>query len=282
MTPLQWKQIILTRYQKLLINSKKMAPDFESEPIHRFRVAYKQLRAFLRVSGHFAIEENKIKISGKSKNIYRLTGQVRDGQLQLELVNKVATELSLQPTGYLGVLQDAIHNHMMKLAAIPIEAAIKRIRKKTIKNLQVKGNRILPGRYISEKETALAALLKVKKFTDSRLHQIRKTLKDLFYIQNVHTKSNPGEFPNLTKNKKKIILEVLHLLGKNQDYNTVISSIRTFLTGHPKSKDSKPLELIIKKLRMEKSVIRYLLLSHLKYAQDLLTLKPASPQTGLK
>jgi hypothetical protein len=100
-------------------------------------------------------------------------------------------------------------------------------------------------------------------------------------MQNVHTKTKPGAFPNLTKNNKKINPEVLHLLGKNQDYNTAISNIRTFLTGHPKSKDNKPLELIIKKLRMEKSAIRHLLLSHLKYVQDFLTAKPASPQTEL-
>jgi len=126
----QIKHITNNHYRKLRKHSKHIIPGFDVETIHQFRVAYKKLRAFLRMISQEHDTAGKIKISKKLKKDYNISGSIRDLQLQQQQILEATKQELKKPQAYLTLLQKEIDNLKPELSEIFFENPVTESKKK--------------------------------------------------------------------------------------------------------------------------------------------------------
>ncbi len=104
------KKLVRILAQEVSATAKKVGPDFEKERIHEFRVAVKSLRAMSRLLVSIS-DEYRYKLSKELKEIYHISGMIRDVQLEQEKMS----QLDLSVPGYLKHLEREISAHKKKM-----------------------------------------------------------------------------------------------------------------------------------------------------------------------
>lgn len=104
------KEIVKDQIKNLQNKFNKIVPNFDPEDIHKFRLEYKKMRAFFRM-----IQQNKNKVLKSNfpeslKNIYKITGKIRDLQLIELNINRLIKSESKVLVGYFTLLKKKIQN----------------------------------------------------------------------------------------------------------------------------------------------------------------------------
>ena len=110
--------IVNDHYRQLKKRFKLVIPDFDQEGIHQFRVAYKKLRAFLRVISQANKNSGSIKIYNTVKKAYKVSGNIRDLQLHRTQILETTKGGSLKPAAYLALVGKEIDKQKLRLAGI--------------------------------------------------------------------------------------------------------------------------------------------------------------------
>ena len=93
-------------HNKLKKQIKAIFIDFDVEGLHKLRVAYKKLGAFLRMLSLQKKETVSIKISNNLKACFKKAGSIRDILLQQQHLLKVVKDKEIKkPASYLTLLQ---------------------------------------------------------------------------------------------------------------------------------------------------------------------------------
>ena len=175
------KNIIKKNYRalhKLIIIVNK---DFETEAIHKLRVEYKKLRAFLRMISNEMPPHKKIKIPGKLKKAYAIAGSIRDLQLQQKSVLGITGEREKKIKSYLKLLEHQVRILQSQFRDTPVEKSIIKSIEKTGKLTFEKINTIVAGKFIDDNCAAVISIITSQNFNDTNMHATRKYLKDIFY-----------------------------------------------------------------------------------------------------
>ena len=125
------KHITNNHYRKLKKHIKKISEDFDMEAIHQFRIAYKKLRAFLRMISQDHETAGEIKVSKKLKRCYNLSGSVRDLQLQQQRILGATKQELEKPQAYINLLKKEIEKLKPELSEIFLEKPVTASKKKT-------------------------------------------------------------------------------------------------------------------------------------------------------
>lgn len=213
---------------KLLEATENLFPSFEQEPVHRFRVAYKKWRAFLRMLRQVD-HTLDARMPADSKAVYRAMGALRDTQLQQALVLHAFLSNMSEVEGYRQYLEHAVSELVIPLKkkeVVPVfESACKKLTEGIDENIDRDGFL----RYLWDNWHLAGTLAAKTDITDEELHQVRKILKDSCY--------NLSIFPAWLPEMKETFADTGELdklatrLGTYQDLTVSLSMLRKFLAG---------------------------------------------------
>lgn len=198
---------------------------FDEEAIHKWRVAYKKLRAFVRLLNQENSIIERISISKKLKKTYTTLGAIRDLQLQEHrIVNSLPNDF-VNIDGYIKSLKKEIKSLIRKLKKQPL----KKIIAKCIKCMKAS----LPDSlsfgtlfyFILLKRLNANAIIASVQTSDNNIHEIRKNLKDIFYIIEWYAslEQNKLDKKETSIKENSPIEQLLLKLGEFHDYCTAIA-----------------------------------------------------------
>jgi CHAD domain-containing protein len=219
---LYWRSEVQVFTKNLLSLKEQM----NEEAIHDLRVAVKKLRSCFKMYSGLIKKRHKKELLAGIDGLFSILGKHRN----IEMSKKLLTSLGGKNTAllnpilvYLQLLQDQAGEYgrssIQKFEAKELEAMTTGMET---------GFEGLSNEEILPKATEMvdASLKKVEndlKHFKERSHQVRKQLKDTFYQSKMlHDKSL------LTKPQLKILDTILDHLGSVQDYEVLISNLKTF------------------------------------------------------
>jgi CHAD domain-containing protein len=170
------------RLQKTEANLKTAADSFSLDDIHDFRVEIKKLKAFLRLIKTDSDKPKKLKFPKFLDKIYKSLGSVRELQLQeKKLVKAVGNEeiLLLNTLSSLHDQGDASREKTKEL--LDYNDAWKKAEARIKKYIPGKFTTDTIERYLRLRIGELKNILSMKRISITRLHGMRKILKDLQY-----------------------------------------------------------------------------------------------------
>ncbi|MBN1338282.1 MAG: CHAD domain-containing protein [Bacteroidales bacterium] len=237
-------------------NFRKSQKGFDMNAIHQMRLSVKRTKALFQFleavdAGYFNAKEE----FRAMKNLFRLSGMIRDVQVQQELLTKTETILRLSFPGYLKYLRDKeeesishFNSNLVDMAnsgtvlnSEKINSAIARLSDE--KKLHVKTIRLLNGK-ISEIDALRKDLSR-----DENVHKIRIILKQIHYIFDFSKQGfNYKIFLKMPVTRLKQIETVF---GKWHDYVNAVAFIRDYMeqAGQEEAAACRPL---LDKFEMEK------------------------------
>ncbi|GAB2824354.1 CHAD domain-containing protein [Ferruginibacter profundus] len=260
----QVENIIYTHFKKLQVHFNSFALTCNAESIHLFRVEYKKLRAFLRLLAIQKKGSGKIKVSKKLKEIYHITGSIRDLQLQQQRITAFTEKIVKKPLHCIAILQKKIDELQKTLLQFSIKKIIARSKKKI--------GLFIPDRlskseflifFATQQETA-TRFVSGKNLTANNLHTIRKYLKDLLYNYKIY-KQNKGSRSITVCNKKDdhYLSALLLHLGNFQEITTAITLLKLWSPPLSDKNNRRLLQQVKAKWLSEKRLIKKLLVTEL-------------------
>lgn len=213
---------------KLLEAADELFPSFEAEPVHRFRVAYKKMRAFLRIVQQVA-QNRDARMNADKKTFYRAMGSLRDTQLQQVLVIHSFISTIYQAEGYLQCLNQTAMELVMPLKKKEVMAVFEPADRKLTEIIDENIDRDGFFRYLRDNWHISGTLVAKTNITDEELHQVRKILKDSCYNLSIFTawlQEGNEAFADTDELDK-----MATRLGKYQDITVSLNMLRKFLAG---------------------------------------------------
>ena len=262
----QIKHITNNHYRKLQKYFKHIIPDYDTETIHQFRLTYKKLRAFLRMLSQQQDTSGEIKMSKKLKNVYNLSGAIRDLQLQQQRILEATKQILKKPQSYLSLLQKEIDNLEPELSEVFLEEPVKESKRKTNASIPDEFPLSSFRNFVQQKWATIYTIIVSGYFSDDNIHTIRKGLKDLFY--NLKILEGVG-YDNLSlsvwKGKdERYFNALLDEMGNFQDKCTAIALLKSFWLNNLNAYNQNLLEHIKKGWIKDKLSMKQLLVNKLK------------------
>jgi CHAD domain-containing protein len=171
----------------------------EEEAIHKLRVNFKKLRAWLRAAGMDKA------IPAALKKMYYQAGAVRDYMLYKEQLRSSYRGLYAEPYEYLSGLELRIYKQKQKLLKIISGIDVAQLKRDVECVLPDRLNKKNIRSFTKDNISEIKELTK-NKHPDKKLHEIRKRIKDVNYILEITGKS---------KNKK--LNKIASTLGEYND-----------------------------------------------------------------
>ncbi len=198
---------------------------FEEEAIHKWRVAYKKLRVFVRLLDQEDSIIEKISIPKKLKRTYNTLGAIRDLQL---LERRILNSL---PNHFVNI------DGYIKSSKMEIKSLIRKLNKKPLKKIIAKCIKCMKGYlpdslsfgnlfyFILLKRLNANAIISSGQISDNDIHDIRKNLKDIFYIIEWYASLELNKLDKKETSIKDIspFEQLLQNLGEFHDYCTAIA-----------------------------------------------------------
>jgi CHAD domain-containing protein len=254
-------------HSNLLKQTKAIITDIDEEAIHKLRVSYKKLRAFLRMLSLQKGSAASIKISSKLKAIFTLAGSIRDIQLQQKRILQAAKNKEIKkPTMYLSLLQkesDQLKEELLKIAAT--KTVLKNCKKTTAllpDKFSIKRFRI----FLQQQWDIIDTIILSGNLSDENIHTIRKCIKDIFFNLKIYEKTKHGmlTYSIWRGNDEAYFTALLIDLGNFQDKFTGISFLKAKRINHLNKHNREQLNKIKILWIKEKAVIKKELVLRLK------------------
>ena len=211
------------RFKKIDRISGELVKHFDEEQIHSFRVEVKKLHALLRLMSCESNNTKKLNIPKRLKKFYRTIGMIRVLQLQKQRVNESTEENDHRNFAeYLKMLQSEISNEMMRaLESLEGTPSFDKERKKILKKLPAKLDHYGKVKFMLTQKNRLHDALTQGRFSQQKLHSIRKILKDIFYTKTYIAPKYRKILPELLADDKKVS-EMTDHLGELRDLSVAI------------------------------------------------------------
>jgi CHAD domain-containing protein len=148
--------------------------------VHDWRVDYKKLRAIVRLAQS---QEKKLEIPLSLKDVYNITGEIRDRQMQFERMGGWFGTEQFFPPVYSQFLNEEISASVDQLHPLTDNDAILHISQHKIKSslpAHISGKNIQS--YIQNQLYEVRNILWLSYKKDDYLHECRKHLKDVQYL----------------------------------------------------------------------------------------------------
>ena len=254
-------------HNKLKKQAKAILVDVDVEGLHKLRVAYKKLRAFLRMLSLQKKATVSIKISNKLKACFKKAGSIRDILLQQQNLLKAVKDKEIKkPASYLTLLQkesDQLKKELQKIVSI-----------KAVTSNYKKTSALLPDKlsikkfrnFLQQQWAIIDAIILSGSLSDENFHSIRKSLKDIFLNLNIYEKTKHGMLTNSIWRGKDTAYytALLKELGNLHDIFTGISLLRIKLIKDLNKQNLAQLDKIKKVWQKQKATIKKTLITRLK------------------
>jgi|GEM_PF-1982414 len=200
---------------------------FDGEDVHLFRVKIKKWRAFLTLLSaedpqHAYLTNNgRARLPLRLRRFYRMTGEIRNRQLQLQRIKEYWKDRKdALPRTYINRLETELAETMTRAGEYATKRSpLKAARERLHAGMPHQLHRRSVKRLLRKRTDGLEALLATPQpWEDSLFHSIRKTLKDLQYMQ---PDLPPGILPKIPLKEKKMG-SLTDSLGAVQDSCTAL------------------------------------------------------------
>ena len=154
--------------------------DLEVNAIHDWRVDYKKLRAVLRMVSE---EDEKIDIPLSLKDVYTITGEIRDRQMQFERMKEWFGNEIFFPPSYSDLIKQEIFEHGDQLHPLTENDAVMHIAHHKLRTAMPSklSNKTIYS-FLQDQLYEIRNILWLTYKKDDYLHSCRKHLKDLQYV----------------------------------------------------------------------------------------------------
>ncbi len=257
------QHITRSHYKKIKKQLNKIAANFDTEQIHQFRVAYKKLRALLRMISIQNEPTGKLNISKKLNHCYHIAGLLRDLQLQRQRIEKTSRRKLIKLGPYFNLLREEMNKLKTELAEIIATNPVAASERKTNKNAPGKFPLTRIRIYANEKWQTVYEMIAAAHFTEQSLHTIRKNLKDLFYNLRSDKATWHKVLSKHTINKKQYN-QLLDELGDFHDLCAGVSLLNSSRIKKLNKQQQQILMQIKRELVKEKAAMKRLLVTKLQ------------------
>ncbi len=226
----------------------KIPAGYDAEDIHKFRVGYKKLRAFIRLV-HVGNGKKPLK---QVKHVYAAAGEVRDRQIQLQIITDWLERDGYEKAVYPGILkneiEEATRNLQEAISGFPfhhlaeklVEVLPERLSDDTITGFV---HRQVEGFYSNIKDNA----------TNEQLHTARKHLKDIIYNA---AYLRAGKKDALFLEQQEDVKKLATLLGDYHDKNMLIAQLCMVPEEKMPVEECKSIQHFLEQLYREKGMLR--------------------------
>ncbi len=259
----QIKHIISPLLKKSENDLARIAAAFDPELIHRFRVSYKKLRAFLKLLPQ-QNTRTAIKIPVPLKRINSLLGRLRNIQLQQQRIMSAPQAEKYQ--GYLDVLQLQVQQLQTSLQKQVTKKLAARSKKQLLVAVHSTTGRARFSKMAKKNYAAVTALLLAAPHSDANIHRIRKLLKDVLYNCTTCV-AFKKHLPPVAAWKGKDVQQLdalLNRLGNFQDCCIAIALLDKRRLGKLSKKEQGALNVLKKEWQAAKRILKKELLTVLK------------------
>lgn len=219
-------------------NFIKVREDFGFNAIHDMRVAIKRLRAVIILAKKLDPNLKGKRAEGDLRHLFRLSGRMRDAQVQQALLKEYETVLNVGFGEYAAYLLKLEQKSIQKFKAYlqphsatdftaDLELTLPALILKSDKELIKSATSSLIEQLFQRVDD-----LKADQESDESLHEIRRQLKQISYLLSVFDKEDP-DFSELKK-KLKMLEKANQLLGRWHDHAVAEEYLCRFL----KNKDT--------------------------------------------
>ncbi len=215
----------------------RIAPVFEEEEIHSFRVETKRLRAFLRLV-ESEEEAPGFKLGKRFKGVYAAAGAVRDPQMHLvgtvRACEKALSHYALWLATSIGsgqrtweeAYRPKVFNRMIEEVEATSWPAV------SIPTVR---------RYYAERVASVDAILRTPTLDDEDIHTVRKSVKDLQHTTRIFRESWPEAIEALHDFPLDRLDELGKKAGDFNDHRNAIDALDRYLAGGRPEKEAAAL-----------------------------------------
>jgi CHAD domain-containing protein len=215
-------------------NFNLVISDFDEDAIHDMRVAIKRIRAvFLLTERLFPGEFDALEEEGEMRRLFRLSGRMRDAQVQQQLLYATAQNIGSTFGEYQAYLRNteskAVKKFKKFLKEYDAEDDLKQKHEKVADLISRSGYeqvRLQIVQFVDELFMA-AGKMHSDYEHDEKLHEIRRKLKQCHYLLSVFNQRDP-DLPQLKTTLKKLD-KVNELLGNWHDQLVAMEMLGRFL-----------------------------------------------------
>jgi hypothetical protein len=272
--------VIENRFIKISTSLHAILRNSANADIRRFRVEIKKLNTFLLMMQSECNDADALKSSKRLRKFYTAIGNVRNLQLQQDLIKKiVAATGDILPSEYLRTL-DGYANAEMAEAKRLLEnsKSIGERKKHIIFFLREKECKIKAKRFLISESKLLDKRLMLRQFDDKSLHLIRKILKNILYAQPYIKKKIKTILPSWLSDQAGLKL-LDNLLGDFRDICTGLNFLQFDFKDSVTKKERILLKNIEKEWLDEKESVKQKIVNQLKQFQ--LHLNPIKPDKNI-
>ena len=214
-------------------NFTKVCEDFGFDAIHDMRVAIKRLRAIIILAEKLDTNLQGKRVGGDVRRFFRLSGRMRDAQVQQALLKEYETSLNTdfgEYASYLLILErksiKKFKDYLHPLSPNDFTADLELTLPALILKTDTAGIKSAISSLIAKLFHSIDQL-KAQQHEDKHLHKIRRQLKQISYLLSVYGTKDP-DFPKPVETLK-LLEKTNHLLGKWHDHVVAIEYLTRFL-----------------------------------------------------
>lgn len=226
-----------------VVNFNRALSDFDKEAIHDMRVAIKRIRAiFLLMERLFPGRYNATEEEGKLRELFRLSGRMRDAQVQQQLLSANTIHLGSTFGEYQAYLQKseikAIRKFKEFLKDFDAESELNQLKVKTGLLISEADPQLIRFQIIQFVDELFlkAGQMHTDHEHDENLHEIRRKLKQCHYLLSVISKED-DDLPHLNTTLKRLD-KVNDLLGNWHDQLIAMEILDRFLEKFRKKEEA--------------------------------------------
>lgn len=175
------KKVVLhiakTLYKKLNKARKLALEECDPENIHSLRISYKKLKAFLLMLN--TKHHKQPVVTKKLKKVYKLSGNIRDSQLQLLRYQEADKTKEIEQ--YTKILHQNIEQFKQEILKLLSKKITTKWGQKGLAAIHQKFGAKDFTKYLKTKQRHIQKMASQKYVSDTSLHAIRKELKELSY-----------------------------------------------------------------------------------------------------
>ena len=222
-------------------NFRQALTGFDEEAIHDMRVAIKRLRAVnLLIERLHPRKFDSVSGEGRIRDLFRLSGRIRDTQVQQQLLSACLEHSGTTHSEYLHYLkkseQKSIRKFNKSLAETDAEAELEDLQKLASELISDSTDDAITRQIIlfAEELMAVSRAMRHDQAHDENLHEIRRKLKSCHYLLTLFDKDDPDhrQLSSIIKRLDK----VNELLGQWHDQVVAMEMLGKFISQRDETK----------------------------------------------
>ena len=184
-TTAKLRKYYLQQVDSIEVLLRKSGQDFTPEDFHVLRLCIKKIKAVLSFLRFYNPDFSKEKYYKPYKELFSLAGEVREIHIQQSQLKKYTSNPSLAK--YFDELSNDLRKHQETFAKLIDQKLRKKIKAnaKKVDAFFQRAAKKLMTQYLLKEQSNIQLLMKADKLAKKDVHNLRKQIKDIFYLQKI-------------------------------------------------------------------------------------------------